>query len=260
MTQRHDFKKPQMRKMPQAGKPATAALIMLVGVVMGCGPAHAGFEWLPPAEVVVPAPQVQPAPVPPQQQQQQQPPAVSPYAGAENFPNPVPPMTPPAANAGQLVINPYPMVPAGYGDVLMGVGPVEQAMMSESRMLNPVQLPGGLNTGSKTRAIAPTYPAAPPTNILPQGMNAADAMSPMPGDTTMAPLPGYEAPPVMAEAVSAPAPGPRHGRTRDTKLSQRSDIDHAAGRGHESRRENAGSPAGTAGRTIITGSCAGTGW
>lgn len=184
---------------------------------LAAAPALAGFEWVPPAQVMntPTAPTVSPAATPDEFVPMNAPdansfnPAPGPYAGAEMLPSPVAPMTPPAANSGELVINPYPMGQPGYGDVLMGVGPVEQAMMAESRQLNPLQLGYGMNTGSKARAMAPTYPAAQapaqtPTNILParQGMGG---MSSMPGGP-LEPLPGYAAAPVQQAAITAPSP------------------------------------------------------
>lgn len=207
--------------MPQARRRATAAVIVIATMMMVASPALAGFEWLPPAQAPkqIQAP-AQPAPA---LMPQNAMPSASPYAGAENFANPVPPMAPPAASSSELVINPYPMTRGGYGDVLMGVGPVEQAMMAESRALNPVQLPGGLNTAGKARAMAPTYPASAPTDILPMPLQATGdtAISPMPGGESLAPLPGYEAAPAgqPAPVVAAPIMAPVQPLPNTTPIS-----------------------------------------
>lgn len=253
-----------------------ATLSLAVIAVMAAGPARAGFEWVPPKETA-PAPQVQQAPAPqPQDNWAAAPVPVTPaygqmaynpvaypgyqaapsyppmqengyYAGANNFPNPVPPAPAPSASAGGLVINPYPMAPAGYAQSMMNTGSIEGAMLSESRTLNPLQLGNGMNTGGKMRPMAPSVPAAAP--IAPQQQQAFYAppmgnpggLSPMPGGTP-APLAMYGAdgqpisgayaapqviqapiappPPAVAAAPLSPPPGVMDRRAADTQYPQ----------------------------------------
>lgn len=227
-----------------------ATLSLAAFAVMASGPALAGFEWVPPKEAAAPAPAAQPqtqtqqqgawqaAPVPvtPAYGQMAYNPAAYPgyeatpsyppmqeggyYAGANAFPNPVPPAPAPSASAGGLVINPYPMAPAGYAQSMMNTGSIEGAMLSESRTLNPLQLGNGMNTGGKVRPMAPSIPAAAPMQAQQQAfyappMGNPGGLSPMPGGAPapMAmygadgqPISGAYAAPQVIQAPIAPPP------------------------------------------------------
>lgn len=201
-----------------------AVLSFAAAMILSAPPALAGFEWVPPPQVETPAPQAAapqapavpdqggwpaaPVPMQPAYGQLSYNPAAYPgmqavpsypptqengyYAGANAFPNPVPPAPTPSASAGGVTINPYPMAPAGYAQSMMNNGSVEGAMLSESRALNPLQLGAGQHTGGKVRPIAPSVPAAAPQMPQQQAYypppSNGGTLSPMPGGSP-APMP-----------------------------------------------------------------------
>ncbi len=167
-------------------------------------PAFAGFEWIPPVEIM-------------EQDTMQAQPSQTP-----DFPLPVSPDMPPAGGGANmavmpmdlttpvekppgnvvpvrqkpqgLYINPFPdrnAHGASPGDAMIGIGPVEQAMMEVTQDLNPAPLGHGFTTAPKpqTRTLAvPRYQPATPGAAAPD-ISAKplppSGMTSLPGESAM---------------------------------------------------------------------------
>ena len=151
--------------------------VMLFAVVVSfwATPAFAGFEWLPPSQ--------NPTVV----ERRPQPPQI-----IEQYAVPVPMMAPtvPMASLPQksgLVIDPYPLR-SGAINPTSEVRVIEQAMIEEARVLNPVALGGGAKTSTQARAIVPMM-VEEPSSFAPLPPKIQGGITPMMGGEPP-PLPG----------------------------------------------------------------------
>ncbi len=181
--------------------------------------AHAGFEWIPPNEIMKHE-------------------TVTPKHSSEvtnDIPLPVAPDMPPAGGvpapsvsampldlnasaqqSGGLQINPYPQDQnPSPGDALVGVGPVEQAMMEVSQDLNPAPLGHGFTTAPKpdykpsARVVrkkeVESVPLTPPPS---SGMTDFPDEEPMPLNTPRGPVMASRAIDMPQARAPMPAPAP----------------------------------------------------
>lgn len=207
--------------------------VFMAGILSAAAlPAFAGFEWVPPSEITLSPPQAEElAPVdisrpmmpilPPAQQGGMGGIAPAPVTSeplsaqgsAQNQPITLHRKRPStrargvraalkasAKSGSGLVIDPYPAqdgFSGSPGEALMGVGPVEQAMMEESRSLNPVPLGMGYSTGVKLSSAGPSRSrhkisrASKPVNLLDNS-----AMTPLLGESA-APMQNFEQAPTQ---------------------------------------------------------------
>lgn len=154
--------------------------------------AHAGFEWLPPAQN--PAQISQPAPSLPNAPIMAAPaPTVLSEPLSDNMMAPVTaPISPQISqnSSGKLYINPYPLNSNNVATPTSSQ--IDQTMMEQSHQLNPVQLGSGMTSGTKPYQVTANVPRAPSPSSMrkdrqPIGMGIG-ALTPM-MDGEPAPLP-----------------------------------------------------------------------
>lgn len=172
---------------------------------------NAGFEWSPPTQNPVSIPSYAPqaglssvnssmhgipaAPVVSEQLSMRAPTSIlPPHQKIQNL------------STTGLVINPYPLRNTGSGatPVALSMNAVEQAMVEEARILNPLKLGAGLQTGTKF-VTASLSPISVPNNIRPvsKRLSLGSNLTPMVGGEP-APLSGVAGvprAPVMAMPI-----------------------------------------------------------
>ncbi|HPF78160.1 MAG TPA: hypothetical protein PLF01_02610 [Alphaproteobacteria bacterium] len=193
-------------------RPVFLGLLSCVTVFSAVPAAYAGFEWTPPATQPAPSSEIE-------QQYRGDMNANASMNGAGGFPAaavdseplgtgaptqilpdsyyqqpPPQQMAPPAAPlrnlSGQgLHIDPYPLRnPNGRGQpVELSANSVNQAMVEEARVLNPLKLGAGLKTGAQPTPAA--MPSAEGMANIPRGPIESGSLTPMMGGEP-APLPG----------------------------------------------------------------------
>ena len=185
---------------------ALSAIVFILPVTK----AQAGFEWIPPSEMS--PPQVEnpaqsqsaefPLPVSPDM-----PPVPNPAATVNSTPLDLK-VPKPANTSGGLYINPFPnkeTQQASPGDSVIGMGPVEQAMMEASHDLNPAVLGHGLTTAPRPQIRNVALPRLQKVStgtkrVSPAPSSMSSSMTALPGEET-AYAPGMETSKDMASSL-----------------------------------------------------------
>lgn len=182
---------------------------------LSSGPSWAGFEWTPPAPKQVQSPPSMPAPAMPQQSYNDMsagfpaaPVTAEPLGAPTSILPPVmaaqPQMRTQASvtksSAGGLYIDPYPLRNGQAAAMDVAPASVQQAMAEEARILNPLPLGAGLNTGAQPR------PALQP---MAQSSYRSGGIPRAPMDGGLTPMVGGEPAPlpnVVLDRVAPTAP------------------------------------------------------